>query len=194
MDCHLATPHVEAARHRSEGGHLRNEGRALDSSSTEDHAADARREQHFGVLDAANTTTHLDGNVEGIDDGGNDGSIHRVAAPRSIQVNHVHPRRPRLLEGEGLRHRVVPIDGLPPIVTPEETDAEAAAQVDGRKEGGAAGHAGSRSTKFWSTRSPGPPDFSGWNCVAQSVPEATAAHTVLPYSQVATVSGPTGAA
>ena len=38
-----------------------------------------------------------------------------------------------------VRKGVVPVDGLLPVVAPEEADATAGPQVDGREEGGAAG-------------------------------------------------------
>ena len=85
-------------------------------------------------------------------------------------------QRARGVEPARDRDRIVVVDGLLVVVAARETHDLARAQVDRRIE---VHHTGTglatASTKLASMRIPTAPDFSGWNCVAQSGPISTAA-------------------
>ncbi len=63
----------------------------------------------------------------------------------------------------------------------DEPDGLAAGDVDGGQQGEPLAHLIS-SSQFVSRAAPASPDFSGWNCVAQSAPSSTAARNGWPCS------------
>ncbi len=85
---------------------------------------------------------------------------------------------PASTKARGDRHRVVAVDALAVEVALRELHDLPAAQVDGGEQQHQP--AAARSTKLASTARPVRDDFSGWNCVAHTLADATAATTGPP--------------
>ena len=104
-----------------------------------------------------------------------------------VEVHDVEPPRPLLLEAFGDGHGVVGVRGLVVGVAAQQAHRAAAAQVDrGDHDHGWATAFTNRSYSW----SPASPDFSGWNCVANTFSCATAAANGRPCSVTPTASSP----
>ena len=88
------------------------------------------------------------------------------------------------LLGERRRHghRVVAVRGLLVVVALQQAHHGTITQVDGGVQLGSAHRATdpTPATKLASSANPSRPDFSGWNWVANTLPERNAAFTVPP--------------
>src|SRR5699024_10011879 len=116
---------------------------------------------------------HLD--VEAPDDVGEEVPVASYAEGR-VQVHQVDPLRTGLLPAAGRLERLpeLPAGAGDPL---SQLDRLPAAHVDGREElqSRSPTRAHRDITQFFSRCSPASPDFSGWNCVADSAPFSTAA-------------------
>ena len=81
----------------------------------------------------------------------------RLALARAVEVHDVQEARARLHERAGRLERVVGVDGLLVEVALAQPHRLAVADVHRREQD----HRGAASTKFFSSRSPSGPDFSG---------------------------------
>jgi hypothetical protein len=113
------------------------------------------------------------------------------ARPGRVEVDHVEPPGTARLEGLRTFDGVGAVNGLTTEIAFGQAHAPARPQVYRREEF----HGYEQAlTKLAIIPRPTVEDFSGWNWVAQTVPRSAAAATEPPYSQVATVSSPTGGA
>ena len=114
--------------------------------------------------------------------------VGRLALARPVEVHNVQEARPRLHERAGGLQRVVRVDGLLVEVPLAQPHGLAVADVHGRQEN----HPASE-TKFFRSRSPSGPDFSGCDCSPYTGARSTTLTNSLPYSAVpSTASGSVG--
>ena len=107
-----------------------------------------------------------------------DPTVRALLASR-VQVHHMEPPGSRGLEPHGDLDGVVVVHGLGRVVAAEEADASALAEVDGRDDDRAEPTSSTNDSYSWR---PGSPDFSGWNCVANTFPRASTAENGRPCS------------
>ena len=148
----------------------------------QDRPRGAGLEQRGDVLHGAQPSAHLHGNLHGAADR----LDHLAVVPlveRGVEVDDVQPAGAFLLEAHGHLDGILGVGGLGVGVALQQPDGVAAAQVDR----GDHDHAATACTKRSYTASPASPDFSGWNCVANTLSFATAAANVRPYVVAPTV-------
>ena len=119
------------------------------------------------------------------------GRFDRLAGAGRVEVDDVDPGRALGLEGQGLGHRVVAVDGLAAVVALVEAHAPAVAQVDGRIEldqraaavRGSGGDGGAIAPRRRSSSAPAgrwPPTSRGGTGWPTALPRSTAAMTGPP--------------
>ena len=137
--------------------------------------------QRRGGVDRAHAATclHLRPTAHGADDRCHDVTVHRFAGASCVEVDDVQPRRGLRAERLGHGDGIVAVHRLLGVVTLGEPHDLAVAEVDRRVERGQAATA-SAVTKLPSRPRPAAADFSGWNCVAKTLPARNAALTGPP--------------
>ena len=108
--------------------------RLLDCNSSENHPFESAFEQGFGALVAADATTELHGDRQGLGDCPDAAVIHGVACSGTVEINEMQPLGPLLLPAQGLSHRIITESGHGLVVPLVEADAGALQQVDGRND------------------------------------------------------------
>ena len=102
----------------------------------------------------------------------------RPAPERRVQVHQVQPRRAGRLPRQRGVHRVA-VGRLAPGGALHQPDRLAAGHVDGGQQDQ---FTHKLSSQLDRTAAPASPDFSGWNCVAETTPCSTAAANGSPCS------------
>ena len=152
---------------------------ALDGCSTDHDSTHAEAEERVRDVVVAHTTAALHRRPDGTHDRG-----HRLTVVAStacgVEVDDVDPRRAGGLELLRHGHWVVVVGGLLLEVALCQPHDPPVAHIDGRVEIHRAQPRQHASTKLRSSCSPADPDFSGWNCVAHTLPRSTAATTGPP--------------
>src|SRR5207302_4183725 len=123
--------------------------------------------------------------LHGADDLADQGGLGGSAAESAVEIHHVQARSPLRLPPAGHGHGIVGEDRLGFCATLMQAHAPAAAEVDGGNDQHQLRSSRTKAAKFSSSFSPQRWLFSGWNCVAKSVPRPTAAGKVTPEVQVA---------
>src|SRR5438477_3687203 len=163
----------------------------LQGSGAHDHPGQSQLEQGLGREVVTDPAAVLNGDTDGLHDGGDDLAVGRPAGTCRVEVHDVQPRGARARELTGDRDGVTPVDGLAGVVALHQTDATSLPEVYGgievqRRRQPRPPSPGSHRTsphtsaKLRSSPRPVPPDFSGWNWVAQTLPRSTAATTGPP--------------
>ena len=86
--------------------------------------------------------------------------VHGLALARAVEVHQVEEARARLHERAGGLQRIVGVDGLLVEAALAQPHRPAVADVHRREQD----HRAASDTKFFSSRSPSGPDFSGCDC------------------------------
>ena len=148
----------------------------LDGRAADDHTRHTGREPIARVVDGADAPTRLHPGPHVRADRLDHREVRIPAVACRVEVDHVDPACAGRVEPARDRDRVVVVDGLVLVVAPGEAHDLSGTKVDrGIEVHQPSAGLATASTKLRSMRIPTSPDFSGWNCVAQSAPISTAA-------------------
>ncbi len=193
---HTAVTSIEAEHHapRQGFGHRREKIGLLDGDAPHDEPRDPRIGIGAGRVERPDPSSELAGDPGRPHHPRDEVGLQRSSRLGTVEIDDVEPSRPLIDESLHLLDRVFGKHRLPVVVPLEQPNAASSTEVDRGPQfhGGSSGGRGAdderrlgktdqdRSTKARRRRMPASWLFSGWNCVANNRPRATAAQNSPP--------------